>query len=141
MEDITVDVFHSHFESSQEIQLFETLILLEDMSLQGLSPPQRLGPQNLMSYTPWEESHGASHKSIGLVSAVFQLSTAWVHLLKAQEIKKKIGSLRMSFLSILTKELEIVECCFGGRAGMIGKPQAQLRPDPGEDWLKDIQRT
>ena len=73
---ITVDVFHSHFESSQEIQLLETLILLEVMSLQGLSPPQRLGPQNLMSYTPWEESQGASHESFGLVSAVFQLSTA-----------------------------------------------------------------
>ena len=59
---------------------------------------------------------------IGLVSPVSQLSTAWVPPPKAQERKKKIGPLKMSFLSILMKELEIGECCYGGRAGMIRKP-------------------
>ena len=53
--------------------------------------------------------------------------------LKAQERKKKIGPMRVSFLSILMKELGIGECCFVGRTDMIGKPQAQLRPDPGAD--------
>ena len=36
------------FWKPQEILLPETLLVQEDLSLQGLSPPQPLGPQNLM---------------------------------------------------------------------------------------------
>lgn len=49
--------------------------------------------------------------------------------------KKKISPLRVLFPSILMKELETGECWFGGRAGVIGKPQSWLSQIPGQaDW-------
>lgn len=61
----------------------------------------------------------------------WDLKTSW----SRPSGKRKIGPLRVLFLSILMKELAIGECWFGDRSDMIGKPQLWLRPDPGQaDW-------
>lgn len=49
--------------------------------------------------------------------------------------RKKISRLRVLFPSILMKELGTGECCFGGRAGVMGKPQSWLSQILGQaDW-------